>query len=347
MGNNPVSMVDPDGDAIFTAMLVGAAISTAINGVTNTINKQPFFKNGGIAAISGAVSSGLFVAGNIGTQISLNAAGYKAVALNATGSAVSSHLPSANVSFGNFNLSLNPALVFGTQGFHVGANLGLSVNSPIGGLGVNGGIGYTNMSLGNNSIKGVTGSSGAGWYLGNAKNNFGLYTNNNYGGGVSQSVGGLRGTAGGVSLAYENDGAPMSNWGMGTNDAHDRWRANAFSIGYGGVDLQLNMFTGEPSGSTSDIESGYPHGVWNGGNADNFRLGALSIGFRGYRVGWNSEKIRNLFQNKFAHSEHRVLGRKLLHNQTYFRNLGGSGSIYSEFSTYQNPYSLWSFLKKC
>src|SRR6056297_3381182 len=101
MGNNPVSMVDPDGDAIFTAMLVGAAISTAINGVTNTINKQPFFKNGGIAAISGAVSSGLFVAGNIGTQISLNAAGYKAVALNATGSAVSSHLPSANVSFGN------------------------------------------------------------------------------------------------------------------------------------------------------------------------------------------------------------------------------------------------------
>ena len=41
------------------------------------------------------------------------------------------------------------------------------------------------------------------------------------------------------------------------------------------------------------------------------------------RVGWNSEGIRNLFQNRFAHSEHTIFGRKFLKDQTWFRNIGG------------------------
>ena len=38
-----------------------------------------------------------------------------------------------------------------------------------------------------------------------------------------------------------------------------------------------------------------------GGDADIYRLGALSLGYKGQRVGWNSEGIRHAFQNQFAH----------------------------------------------
>jgi len=103
------------------------------------------------------------------------------------------------------------------------------------------------------------------------------------------------------------------------------------------------VFAEAPSFSEQAVMNGYQNKPFPEGKADTFSFGALSIGFRGYRAGWNSEKIRNLFQNKFAHSEHRILGMKLLHNQPYFRNLGGSGSFYSQSSNFGNPYSLWSF----
>jgi hypothetical protein len=100
--------------------------------------------------------------------------------------------------------------------------------------------------------------------------------------------------------------------------------------------VRLNQFTGEPTGVPVDggVEDGYPEG-YHTGNADRFRLGALSLGYNGYRVGWNSEGIRHLFQNKFAHG--------WVKPQPYFRVLGGGGSIYSEVSSFSNPYSLWSF----
>lgn len=71
-----------------------------------------------------------------------------------------------------------------------------------------------------------------------------------------------------------------------------------------------------------------------------YRLGALSFGYgghRGHRVGWNSEGIRHLFQNKLAHG--------ILKPQPYFNTIssGYPGSFYSETTSFNNPYSLWSF----
>lgn len=123
----------------------------------------------------------------------------------------------------------------------------------------------------------------------------------------------------------------------------DRFRTAAVQINFGRLNIGLNMFTGDPSSSISKEDGGYLNEVWKDGSADEYRLGALSVGYGGYRAGWNNEGIRHLFQNRFAHSEHRILGRKFLHNQTYFRNLGGRGSFYSNISTFSNPYSLWSF----
>ncbi|MCE2935794.1 MAG: DUF6443 domain-containing protein [Cyclobacteriaceae bacterium] len=54
MGNMPTMGVDPDGE-FFIPMLIGAAISVLTNGISNVANDQGFFKNAGIAALTGAI----------------------------------------------------------------------------------------------------------------------------------------------------------------------------------------------------------------------------------------------------------------------------------------------------
>ena len=40
---------------------------------------------------------------------------------------------------------------------------------------------------------------------------------------------------------------------------------------------------------------------------------------------------------------HRAFGIKFLHNQPYFRDLGGKGALYSGRSAFENPHSLSAF----
>ncbi len=63
----------------------------------------------------------------------------------------------------------------------------------------------------------------------------------------------------------------------------------------------------------------------------------LSLGFRGIRVGWNSEGIRHVAQNWFAH--------KVVKPQGYFRRLpsGYPGSLYTSTTRFRNPFSMWTF----
>lgn len=195
------------------------------------------------------------------------------------------------------------------------------------------------MSLDANVAKGFTTRVGGGFSVGNSKWNAGLYTTSYSGAGIRQHVGGGRLTLGGVSISYENDGAPFpKKWRM--NDAEDRFRTNAVSIGYRGVDIRLNMFTGDPYKDVDVSDAvkaeGYPRGLKTG-DADMYRLGALSLGYRGQRAGWNSEAIRDLFQNKFAHG--------IVKPQAYLRRLpsGYPGSLYTSTTRFRNPYSLWTF----
>jgi len=68
MGNNPVSMVDPDGDEPITAMLLGAAIGVISNGISNLSQGNNFFQGGlkaaAFGAIGGAFASGIGQAAN-------------------------------------------------------------------------------------------------------------------------------------------------------------------------------------------------------------------------------------------------------------------------------------------
>lgn len=316
MWNSPIVYSDPNGDFAFLAF---AAVGVATNGIINSAKGDNFFQGWAGAAIGGALSGGY---------------------LGAVGSAVSSHLPSANIALGGgFNLSISPAIAFGSNGFSIGANAGLSYSSNGFSAGIGAGIGYTNMSLGPNSVKGFTSSLGGGFSVGNSDWNAGFYTNATSGAGIGQRVAGFRANLKGVSVAYENDDAPFDLLGGAGNalkDGGDRFRSNAVSIGYAGIDLRLNMFTGDPTGRPTDPSSGYPQG-YHTGKADMYRLGALSLGYNGYRAGWNSEGIRNKFQNEFAHQKIRP--------QAYFRRLpsGYPGTFYSQASSFQNPYSLWSF----
>jgi Bacterial toxin 23 len=115
----------------------------------------------------------------------------------------------------------------------------------------------------------------------------------------------------------------------------DRFRTAAGFIGYGGVDIRLNMFTGDSYDIVEPAED-YKRGI-KAGDGDMYRLGALSLGFKGQRIGWNSEGIRDLFQNKFAH--------EIVNPQAYFRRLaaGYPGSLYTSTTRFTNKYSLWTF----
>ncbi len=262
----------------------------------------------------------------------------------------SSHLPSLNIDLGSgFTFSISPAIAFGSNGFNIAANFGLDYSSDYFSAGIGSRVGYSSMNLLVNNAKGVNINNYAGFSIGNEKNNIGFYTNYYKGGGIgatgngSQQVGGFRASVGGLSFGYENDGAPfgkLGKFGDALNDEGDRFRTAAGFIGFGNVSARLNMFTGDSYGETEHspelIAQGYHRGLKTG-DGDMYRLGALSLGYRGQRIGWNSEGIRDLFQNKFAHEK--------VSPQEYFRRLpqGYPGSLYTSTTRFINKYSLWTF----
>jgi hypothetical protein len=319
MGNRPVEGVDPDGEFALVAVAAGAIFGIATNGFINSFQNNDFFDGWLSAGITGALS------------------GNPANAVFAVAS--SRLLPSHNVNLGSgFSVNISPAIAFGSNGFHLGANLGLNYSSEYFSGGLNLGLGYTNMKLGDNTVKGFTSRIGGGFTVGNEKWNAGLYTTRFGGAGIGQRVAGLRLGLAGVRITYENDDAPFDKLGkLGglLKDGGDRWRTNAVSIGYGDFDLNLHMFTGEPSRKPhTEPSPGYPNG-YHTGDADMYRLGALSFGYRGQRAGWNDERIRHLFQNKLAHNKIRP--------QPYFKKLPIPGSLYTSTTRFNNPYSLWTF----
>ena len=113
---------------------------------------------------------------------------------------------------------------------------------------------------------------------------------------------------------YEND----FMWEMGTivgsyaADKGDRWRTAAVRLDFGPLSIGTNMFTGDPGhddkirnfelGEIYDNEGNlhYYYTQLDALNPDE-RAGVLYVGFGSLRIGWNSEDIRHVFQNKFAH----------------------------------------------
>jgi hypothetical protein len=92
-------------------------------------------------------------------------------------------------------------------------------------------------------------------------------------------------------------------FGLPGPDGGDRWRTAAIQMNFGAMSINLNMFTGDPGltdrkNFVMDIND---HSTYYGNTANKYRAGILSFGFGPFRIGRNSEKIREVFQNRFAH----------------------------------------------
>jgi hypothetical protein len=95
-------------------------------------------------------------------------------------------------------------------------------------------------------------------------------------------------------------------FGLPGPDGGDRWRTAAIQMNFGAMSINLNMFTGDPdtyekNDRQNHVLSINGHKTYIGGTADKYRAGVLSFGFGPFRIGRNSEKIRETFQNRFAH----------------------------------------------
>jgi hypothetical protein len=114
-------------------------------------------------------------------------------------------------------------------------------------------------------------------------------------------------------ISYENDymfNFPANKLGVPKADGGDRWRTAAIEVKFGAMSLNLNMFTGDPDTYTigdrkeagnyywDDVLERY---VYSGGTANKYRAGVLSFNFGFFRIGGNSEQVRKVFQNQFAH----------------------------------------------
>jgi hypothetical protein len=125
------------------------------------------------------------------------------------------------------------------------------------------------------------------------------------------------------------------------NDKGEKYRTAAGFLKIGKFDARLNMFTGDSYGIldvTDDaLRLGHPDFGLKTGDGDKYRFGAITLGYKGMRYGWNSEGIRHIFQNKFAHN--------MVSPQAYFRRMpnGYPGQSHFQFSNFNNPYSLWAF----
>jgi RHS repeat-associated protein len=145
------------------------------------------------------------------------------------------------------------------------------------------------------------------------------------------------------SVSYEND--YMFNlakylWGIPAADNGDRYRSAAFKARFLIFSAGFNIFTGDPGlkGSSRntfhdpDAEGRLTYTLNAEGNdPDQYRAGLLYFGIGGFYYGFNSEKIRNFIQNRFAHDwlcrgdspYFKVLDRP---EQSYFYFSSGTGN---------------------
>jgi RHS repeat-associated protein len=109
-----------------------------------------------------------------------------------------------------------------------------------------------------------------------------------------------------INIKYENDMDLGFNMpGVPRGDG-DRYRTAAAQINVGPFSVGTNMITGDAGkdrwSHTEDInghETYVPYGEYN---PNSHRMGTFYFKLGTFRLGWNSEGNRKVFQNQFAHS---------------------------------------------
>lgn len=122
-----------------------------------------------------------------------------------------------------------------------------------------------------------------------------------HGGGIDQTTGSFVAYGKNWGVRYENDWM----FDIPIADGGDRWRTTGVAITVGDYSLNTHFVTGDPDAlgradRPYDTNTGIYHDR-NGSTPDMYRIGSLTLGYKGTFAGWNSERIRHLGQNRFAH----------------------------------------------
>ena len=148
------------------------------------------------------------------------------------------------------------------------------------------------------------------------------------------------------NFTYEND--YMFNIGkyipfVPASDNGDRYRSAAARFRFGVFSMGVNLYTGDPGVNSSDRKTfedpdrdGRKTYTINtkGDNPDSYRAGIFYVGVGPFKIGANNEKIRDIFQNKFAHD---FLCKG---NSPYFKVLDRPGHAYFYLGT-ESGSTLW------
>jgi hypothetical protein len=326
--NNPVSRIDPDGAVVH--WLVGAAIGGVINLAGQAIKGNIHSFKQGLGAFGMGAIAGAIAAGTGGASLTTG----QFVAQSAVG-----QLPGANVSLGGgFNLSLSPALMMGTQGMSLGANIGLGYSSGNYSFGVSSSLAYGNSNI--TGRNGWSSSIGGGASFNDGSTYISLSTMKYNSGETSQRTGTFGVGGKNWKFHYENDFQPVLTKYLGISDNGDKFRTAAGNLSVGDLSIGFNLFTGDPGPTMETRPSSEINGkrTYDGGgkySPDKYRLGAAYFGYKNMRVGGNSEAIRHVIQNRFAH-DFMTSGRA-----KWFRVLNKNpATLYGNVGN-QNPYSLW------
>lgn len=292
--NNPLVYTDPDGN--FWHIVIGAGIGGVFNlGLQAVLGNVNSFGDGLSAFGKGALAGGM-------SAIGCSSCGAGTLIFGATTAVGATYIPSYHISIGSgFSLSVGGNVGFGSTGLFAGVNFGFNYNSEYFSVGVSHGIGV-NVRDNVTGTSGWSSSTGAGLIVGGNNARFGIFTNSFAGRGLDQRTGTLYVESNGWSAAYEND------WmlGLPIADGGDRFRTAGVRIAKEDFSLGLNLFTGDPGLRRREVTGSDIGAAYKGTYkeiTEQYRLGALYFGNRGYQIGWNSESIRNMFQNKLAHGK--------------------------------------------
>jgi hypothetical protein len=339
MGNNPVMMVDPDGEIAFLAVVaIFATVNLASDAIRGDIHS---FKDGAISFGIGALQ-GVLAASGPGGLAAYAGSGSGWLAF---GSALASQINIPVYSSNNFNLSISPSLSAGSTGIRLGASMFAS--ATVDNVSFSGGYSF-GRNLSATDLSGTMAeakwssiaSGGIGFNTPSGTYSYGM---TRFGGNYSQTVGNVGYSNAKFSMSMENDFLSRSG---------DKYRTAAFRASYRvSDDVSLtggfSVWTGAP-GSQGEYtvrgkvrpyyysESESPSAIRNG----NLFFGANYRG-NSYSAGVNSESIRAGIQNNW----HDAMGWPFLRTflggaSPHFQRMNYQSRIYTSFGSY-NPFTVY------
>ena len=340
--NNPLKYTDPNGEIIWAAVIVGAIIGATSYATSAAMNDSWSWEKFAWSTLGGAVMGAIG-----GSSVATSLSGESVLNGFITG-ASSALMPSYNVSIGDFSVGLSLAIAFGNAG-GMGVNLGASYQS--GNFSISGGVGlmgYVNYNrFWKNNFE-TRYSAMASWDDGKLGLSLGT---NIWKGDFEQRTGVIGFHSGDFRMMYENDGgAGIKHLGLG--DRNDSYRTAALNIGIGDFTAGFNLFTGRRNRKDQEKEvkiinsrgkyenpivntvdcygANYKRGYVNEMGVKH-RLGALTLGYGGFRVGANSEKVRHAIQDVVIHGLIKDRG---------FENQSWKWDSFYQYRTY-NPFTSW------